>query len=288
MLTQKKPTRMLAVPVTASAALVLAACGGGSSVSPVAQAPAALAAPAGADANPAPAAGPVTGSSRTPTVARSAPSAVRKATSTARTAKAVTPVAASKTATVIQRASPAGSAKGISTIAGENGATLHTMDTSSAAAENNRIAEQKQGVTDVGVTKNQIHMGTVSMHGMALGNVLIGPVVRGIQAEFSSENDRGGILGRRLTLTDCDDGPGEVSRTKACIRKLASVDKVFALLDITSWGAASAHDDLKLYHLPSVGQWAYSQTEWQDPYMFPTHMSMIHEAMAGAHWAANV
>jgi hypothetical protein len=48
------------------------------------------------------------------------------------------------------------------------------------------------------------------------------------------------------------------------------------------------HDDLHQFGLPAFGEWAYSQTEWQDPYMFPTHMSMIHEAMAGAHWAANV
>jgi hypothetical protein len=47
------------------------------------------------------------------------------------------------------------------------------------------------------------------------------------------------------------------------------------------------HDDLQEYHLPYIGAWAYSQTEWQDPYMFPTHMSMIHEAMAGAHWVVN-
>jgi hypothetical protein len=53
------------------------------------------------------------------------------------------------------------------------------------------------------------------------------------------------------------------------------------------WATASIHDDLKQYHLPYVGAWAYSQTEWQDPFMFPTHMSMIHEAMAGAHWAVN-
>ena len=54
------------------------------------------------------------------------------------------------------------------------------------------------------------------------------------------------------------------------------------------WATASIHDDLKQYKLPYVGAWAYSQTEWQDPYMFPTHMSMIHEAMAGANWAKNV
>ena len=48
------------------------------------------------------------------------------------------------------------------------------------------------------------------------------------------------------------------------------------------------HSDLAQYRLPAVGTWAYSQTEWQDPFMFPTHMSMIHEAMAGANWVRNV
>jgi hypothetical protein len=48
------------------------------------------------------------------------------------------------------------------------------------------------------------------------------------------------------------------------------------------------HSDLAQYRIPAVGTWAYSQTEWQDPYMFPTHMSMIHEAMAGAQWVKNV
>jgi hypothetical protein len=162
------------------------------------------------------------------------------------------------------------------------------IDNATQAADNEKIAAGKDGATDIGVTKDQIKMGTISMHGMALGNVLVAPLVNGIRGTMEAINDRGGILGRRMVLTDCDDGPGEVSRTKACIKKLATVDKVFALLNITSWGAASSHDDLRQYRLPSVGEWAYSQTEWQDPYMFPTHMSMIHEAMAGAHWAANV
>jgi ABC-type branched-subunit amino acid transport system substrate-binding protein len=126
------------------------------------------------------------------------------------------------------------------------------------------------------------------MHGMALGNVLTAPQVRGNLATATSVNDRGGVLGRRLTITDCDDGPGEVSRAKACIKKLAGQDKVFSLITGVDWATASIHDDLKQYKLPYVGAWAYSQTEWQDPYMFPTHMSMIHEAMAGAQWVKNV
>src|SRR5204863_3645610 len=91
-----------------------------------------------------------------------------------------------------------------------------------------------------------------------------------------------------LSLSDCDDGAGDTSRAKSCIKKLVENDRVFSLIGGIDWATASIHDDLKHHKLPYVGAWAYSQTEWQDPYMFPTHMSMIHEAMAGAHWVANV
>ena len=146
----------------------------------------------------------------------------------------------------------------------------------------------KGGATDKGVTKDAIKMGTVTMHGIALGNLLATPLVNGIKATMASINDRGGVLGRRMSLVDCDDGPGEVSRSKACIKKLVGQDKVFALLSYSSWASASVHSDLAQYKLPAIGTWAYSQTEWQDPYMFPTHMSMIHEAIAGANWVKNV
>ena len=91
-----------------------------------------------------------------------------------------------------------------------------------------------------------------------------------------------------MLIVDCDDGPGEVSRAKSCIKKLVGQDRIFALVTGVDWATASIHDDLKQYKLPYVGAWAYSQTEWQDPYMFPSHMSMIHEAMSGANWAKNV
>jgi ABC-type branched-subunit amino acid transport system substrate-binding protein len=163
-----------------------------------------------------------------------------------------------------------------------------SYDVATTKAANAQIAREKNGVTDVGVTKDSIKMGTVTMHGMALGNVLATPLVNGVKATFASINDRGGVLGRRLSLVDCDDGPGEVSRSKACIKKLVTQDKVFAFLGYSSWASASVHSDLAQYQIPAIGTWAYSQTEWQDSYMFPTHMSMIHEAMAGAQWVKNV
>jgi hypothetical protein len=151
-----------------------------------------------------------------------------------------------------------------------SGKSIIPIDNAAQKAANDKIAASKGGATDVGITKDTIKLGSINMHGMALGNVLTAPQVRGNLATATSVNDRGGILGRRLTITDCDDGPGEVSRAKACIKKLAGQDKVFALVTGLDWATASIHDDLKQYKLPYMGAWAYSQTEWQDPFMSST------------------
>ncbi|MGQ0845703.1 MAG: ABC transporter substrate-binding protein, partial [Sporichthyaceae bacterium] len=158
-----------------------------------------------------------------------------------------------------------------------------------AAQEQNQARyDRLNGATDVGVTRNSIKLGSISMHGMALANFVVEPVVQGTLATLTAVNERGGVLGRRLSVVDCDDGPGEVSRAKACLKKLVVQDKIFSLISSIDWATASLHDDLRINKLPYVGSWAYSQTEWQDPYMFPTHMSMIHEAMAGANWVRDV
>jgi uncharacterized protein YvpB len=275
------------VPVVASAALVLAACGSNGSSSsvaqqpaaPAAQAPAAAAAPAalasGTTAKAAPAA------STTTKVAAPAASTTKSSSKAAKTVKTATKAAAA----VPAAASAAG---GSASTAATGGTKVKANDSASDKAANQKIYDSKQGATDTGVTKDTIKLGSINMHGMALGNVLVTPQVHGDLAAMQAINDRGGVLGRRMSLTDCDDGPGEVARAKACIKKLVGSDQVFSLVTGVDWATASIHDDLKQYHLPYVGAWAYSQTEWQDPFMFPTHMSMIHEAMAGAHWAANV
>jgi hypothetical protein len=225
----------------------------------------------------------------------SAPAA-GKAKASAKSSKAETKSAA-KSSGAAAGASSAKSAKSSSSSSSsggsDSGATngsskVKALDSGAAKQQNEQIAQQKQGATDVGITKDAIKLGAVNMHGMALGNVLVTPQVHGDEAAMQAINDRGGVLGRRMSLTDCDDGPGEVARAKACIKKLVGTDQVFALVTGVDWATASIHDDLKQYHLPYIGAWAYSQTEWQDPFMFPTHMSMIHEAMANAHWVANV
>jgi ABC-type branched-subunit amino acid transport system substrate-binding protein len=279
---------LTALPPLTSAALILAACGGavGGTDATVAVGPAppaasvveeplrdaaAIRAPAAAPAIRVPASA---GSHGAVSTAMGPAANVAPPRVAAAHRPAGTPRPAGKAAPA-PRASPA-----------ESGAvaTGRAAAAAAAAAANRRIYEEKNGATDVGVTKTDIKLGTVSMHGMALGNVVIAPIVRGIQASLVSINDRGGILGRRLSLSDCDDGPGDVARSKSCLKKLVGQDKIFSLLAYSSWASASIHDDLAQNRLPAVGTWAYSQTEWQDPYMFPTHMSMIHEAMAGANW----
>ena len=267
------------VPIALSLALVLSACGGGSdgadnAAQPdpavVTDGPAADAAAVDPGVAPAAAGGATAGVAPVGGSAEKAPVTGRPGTVRG------------------QAPAPGGKPKASDSAAGGSAGGLTSIDSAQAKAANEKTAQQKDGATDIGVTKNEIKMGTVSMHGVALGNLLVAPLVAGVRGTFTAINDRGGVLGRRLTLTDCDDGPGEVSRSKACIKKLVSQDKVFALLGYSSWASASVHSDLAQYKLPAIGTWAYSQTEWQDPYMFPTHMSMVHEAMAGGHWVKNV
>lgn len=54
-------------------------------------------------------------------------------------------------------------------------------------------------------------------------------MVCGNLATAAAINDRGGVLARRLSIVDCDDGPGEESRSKSCVKKLVVQDKIFAL-----------------------------------------------------------
>jgi hypothetical protein len=274
-MTRVRGRTLAIVPLTASLALLLAACGSGDDDSTAAQQPAPAEAPAAvpeAEAA-APAAPAAQAAQAATTEAAAAPAAKESKPKDAPQAASAVAKPAAKAAT--KAAAPAAKAPADATTAG-------------GSTEDQKIYEDKGGATDVGVTKDAIKLGSINMHGMALGNLITQPMVRGNLAAASAVNDRGGVLGRRLTITDCDDGPGEVSRAKACLKKLAIQDKIFSLVSGVDWATASIHDDLKQFKLPYIGAWAYNQTEWQDPFMFPTHMSMVHEAMANANWVRNV
>jgi hypothetical protein len=270
-----------AVPVLASFALVLAACGGSDDSTPIAQ-QAAPEVAAQAETQPEAAEVDAPAAAAQPAAQAAKPAAK----SETKKAEKVEKQAASSGPATKDAAQPTTK----TTAAGPAAAPTKAKSNESAAAKaaNEKIAEQKNGATDVGVTRDSIKLGSINMHGMALGNIITLPQVRANLAAAEAVNDRGGVLGRRISIVDCDDGPGEVSRAKACIKKLVAQDKIFALFTGVDWATASIHDDLKQYHLPYIGAWAYSQTEWQDPWMFPTHMAMIHEAMAGAGWVRDV
>ncbi|MGQ0465470.1 MAG: ABC transporter substrate-binding protein [Sporichthyaceae bacterium] len=288
-----------AVPIIASVALLITACGSSDDDQatatqqvPAAAEPAAEVPVAEAPAAEAPAAEAPAAEAEAPAAAEAAP-AKKSPTKAAASAKAAAPAKAPAAAKAAKAAKAPAAAKATgdaSAPAGTGAALTKVLGTETAEqqAENQQVYDAKDGATDIGVTKNEIKLGSINMHGMALGNLITAPMVRGNLATAAAINDRGGVLGRRLSIVDCDDGPGEVSRAKACIKKLSVQDKIFSLISGVDWATASIHDDLKQFKLPYVGAWAYSQTEWQDPYMFPAHMSMIHEAMAGANWVKNV
>ena len=264
------------------AAVLLGACAGSPSrdASPrgsntVSETPGAPAAPAPTEeASPA-AAGPATEAATSPSPAASAPLESNRPAAAA---------SGSAPKSNTGPASPAGSAPANPAPATGSATALP----GAAPAPSKPGGPGAGGATDVGVTDREIKVGSINMHGLPLANVLIDPQVRGMQASVQAINDAGGINGRNLTFIDCDDGPGDTARAKACMKKLAEQDKVFAMLTSTTWSSAAIHDDLAKYQLPLVGAWAYSVTEWSDPWMFPTHMPMLHEAYAAAEWVRDV
>jgi hypothetical protein len=268
--------------VVVASTLTVAACGGGNAQQVVAQ-PAAPVndAPAAAPAAAAPAAAaPVAAAPAAPAPAAAAPATAAQVAepTTTKTTKAVKAAPAPKAAPAAKAADAPAAAVG----------TARSGESAAEQAANLKIYSAAKGATDRGITRDEIHLGSINMWGGALSNLAVAPMVRGNQATAAAINDRGGVLGRRIVITDCDDGVGDASRAKSCVKKLVSQDRIFALITAWDWGTASMHDDLAANHLPYVGSWAYSQTEWQDPWMFPTHMSMIHEALAGGNWVKNV
>ena len=139
------------------------------------------------------------------------------------------------------------------------------------------------------MTATEIKFGGIQMHGMPLGNLLVDPQVRGDTAALNAINDSGGIYGRKLRYIDCDDGPGETSRAKACMKKLVEQDQIFALLTSVTWSSIPiTNDDLERTQTPWIGAWSYGFVEWTNPWSLPSHMSMMSESNAGAEWVRDV
>lgn len=148
--------------------------------------------------------------------------------------------------------------------------------------------EGNGGATDRGVTADEVKFGGIMMYGwLGLAEQVWEPITREQRVLFKIVNDNGGIYGRKLTYIDCDDGPGDPARTRACYKKLVEQDKIFAMSAGCSLSEDQYQADLKRDQIPAFSPCSLYQVEWQNPYSFPIHMDMRQEGAATAIWAAN-
>lgn len=107
------------------------------------------------------------------------------------------------------------------------------------------------GATDVGVTDTEIHVGLIVSKTSPLGSETFSGPMYGAQAYFSSLNDRGGVNGRTVKVTVCDDNATGAGNRR-CARELIEDDKVMAFVanSIFNYSAASFVDESGV---PDVG-----------------------------------
>ncbi|MFE3204939.1 ABC transporter substrate-binding protein [Embleya sp. NPDC059237] len=105
--------------------------------------------------------------------------------------------------------------------------------------------------SDVGVTPTEITVGMIDTVQGVLGNETFSGPMYGAQAYFKALNDRGGVNGRRVKVSACDDNGYGVANQR-CARRLVEDDKVFAFAgnSIYSYNAARYVSDKGV---PDVG-----------------------------------
>lgn len=143
------------------------------------------------------------------------------------------------------------------------------------------------GATDVGVSSTEIKLGTISDNGAPLGNIVTIPVVTTVIGMMRAVNDTGGIYGRKVVVQDCDSA-GDLTRFRACFKKLVEQEKIFAFITSITWGTGEVHGDLAKAKIPWFGSWGFFTSEWKDPWMFPAHMASVHEAHANSIYVRDV
>jgi ABC-type branched-subunit amino acid transport system substrate-binding protein len=176
---------------------------------------------------------------------------------------------------------PPATSSGATASGGTTGSGGATATTSNATAANNG------GATDTGVSANEIKLGAISDDGLPTGQIVTVPVWTTVLGMMNAVNDQGGIYGRKVTLDNCDSA-GDLTRFNTCFRKLVDQDKIFSFITSISWGTGSVHADLAKAKVPWFGSWGFFNSEWRDPWMFPTHMASIHEAHGNAVYVRDV
>jgi hypothetical protein len=144
------------------------------------------------------------------------------------------------------------------------------------------------GATDVGVTADEIKLGSISMYGIpAVGQLVV--AMRDTQIKMAQiVNDTGGIYGRRIKYMDCDDGFADPTRFRACYKKLVEQEKIFAF-----WGGVTFQENdqvasINRDRIPFGAPASLYQVTWDSPWTFPVHMAMQNEARANANWVRDI
>lgn len=82
--------------------------------------------------------------------------------------------------------------------------------------------------TDVGVTPTEIRVGVIGSLTSPVGSDAFSGPSYGAQAFFRSLNDHGGLHGRKVSVSVCDDGGSGIGN-QDCVHQLIDRDQVFAL-----------------------------------------------------------
>jgi ABC-type branched-subunit amino acid transport system substrate-binding protein len=111
----------------------------------------------------------------------------------------------------------------------------------SGSAASSRQASGSPGNTasDIGVTPSAVRVGIVASLTSPLGGEAFSGPMYGARAFFDALNARGGVHGRRVQVSVCDDGSSG-SGNQSCVHHLIDDTKVFALTATTSLDYAGA------------------------------------------------
>jgi branched-chain amino acid transport system substrate-binding protein len=120
--------------------------------------------------------------------------------------------------------------------------------------------------SDVGVTASEIKVGNITAVGGPLGPEAFSGMLHGVQAYFQALNERGGINGRKVRFSTCDDRESS-DRNNACAQNLIEKQQVFALVaNSTDTYAAARYVDSK--GVPDVGGQPIGNAYNKYPHLF--------------------
>jgi branched-chain amino acid transport system substrate-binding protein len=120
--------------------------------------------------------------------------------------------------------------------------------------------------SDVGVTASEIKVGNITAVGGPIGPEAFSGMLHGAQAFFQALNERGGVNGRKVKFSTCDDRESS-DRDLACAQNLIENQKVFALVaGSTDTFAAGKYIDSK--GVPDVGGQPIGNAYQKYPHLF--------------------